>query len=312
MQAVICEKYGTSNDLVVKDVKRPEPKKDEVCIKVYSSAATESDLLMRGGLLQLPLKYQIPMRIMFGLTKPRQPILGFVLSGEIVKIGRDIKKFNKGDKVFGLTGFGKGAYAEYKCMKEADSLQGCIALKPNNLDFEKSTAAVYGGMLALQYIIKWEISKNNKILIYGASGTCGIMATQIAKFAGATVHGVCSEKNKQLIKDLGAEEVYDYNKTNFIDSSNQYDFILDAVGKRKNSTLKKNLKNNLKPKGRYDSIDDELLKMDSVLLESLSELIEQNNFNVIIDKTYEMQDIKKAHDYIENGHKVGGVAIRIG
>lgn len=311
MRAVICKKYGTSNNLVVTDVKQPEPKKNEVSIKVHSSAVTESDLLMRGGLLKLPLKYQIPMRIMFGLTKPRQPILGFVLSGEVAKIGSEVTKFKEGDQVFGLTGFSKGAYAEYKCMKETHSSSGCIALKPKNLTFKESTAAIYGGMLALQFMSKWKISNEKKILIYGASGTCGIMATQIANLSSAKIHGVCSEKNKQLIEELGAEAVYDYNKIDFIDPRIQYDFILDAVGRRKHSKLKENLKNNLKPGGSYHSIDDELLKMDSGLLESLTELVEGNPFNIIIDKTFPMKDIKKAHDYVESGHKIGGVAITI-
>ena len=311
MRAIICNKYGTSNDLIIKKINQPDLKNDEVCIEVSYSSVTESDILMRGGLLNLPYKYQIPMRLMFGLIKPRQPILGFVLSGEIVQIGSRVTKFKEGDKVYGLTGFSKGAYAEYKCMKQTDSLKGCLALKPKNISFKESTIAIYGGMLALQFMNKWNVSSVDKILIYGASGNCGIMATQIAKSLGATVHGVCSEKNRQLIELLGAEMIFDYNKIDFIDTANQYDYILDAVGKRKSSRLKENLKGNLKPNGRYDSIDDELLQMDSQRLASLTDLIEQNHFNIVVDKTFLMEDIKLAHEYVEKGHKVGGVAVKI-
>lgn len=311
MQAVICNKYGTSNDLIIKKVNRPVLRNDEVCVKVSFSSVTESDILMRGELLNLPYKYQIPMRLMFGLIKPRQPILGFVLSGEIVQIGGRVTKFKKGDKVYGLTGFGKGAYAEYKCMKQSDSLKGCISLKPKNITFKESAIAIYGGMLALQFMSNWNLSPKDKVLIYGASGNCGIMATQISKSYGSTVHGVCSEKNRQLVERLGADRVFDYTKLDHINTVNQYDYILDAVGKRKSSNLKMNLKNNLKIQGRYDSIDDEMLKMDSGRLKSLTEIIEQNQFNIVVDKTFQMEEIKMAHQYVENGNKIGGVALKI-
>lgn len=311
MKAVICEIYGTANDMKIVETKRPIPKKDEICIKVYCSAVTESDLIMRGELLQFPILYQIPMRIMFGLFKPRQPILGFVLSGTIVETGKEIQRFKTGDEVFGLTGFSKGAYAEYKCMKEISSLNGCLSLKPKNLSFEESTVAVYGGLLAYQFLPKKNIQEGDIVLIYGASGTCGTMAVQIAKYYGAEVHAICSNKNRELVENLGAVSVYDYKKEDYINNNIKFDFILDAVGKRKKSKLKKNIRNNLKPNGRYVSIDDELLKMDSNNLEALRDIIENGSINIIKDRTYKLNQIKDAHLYVQKRHKVGGVVIKI-
>lgn len=311
MKAAICEKYGTADDLKVVELEIPVPKKNEVCIKIQCSAVTESDLIMRGELLQFPLLYQIPMRIMFGLFKPRQPILGFVFSGEISQVGKNVKRFKKGDKVFGLTGFGKGAYAEYKCMKETNSLFGCLTHKPENLSFEESTVAVYGGLLAYQFLSKRIIQKDDKVLIYGSSGTCGTMAIQIANYYGAEVHAICSEKNKELAEGLGAVRVYDYKNEDYINPEIKFDFILDAVGKRKKSELKKNIKKNLKPKGSYVSIDDELLKMDSDNLESLCNIIKEGSIRIVIDKTYNLSQIKEAHHYVQQRHKIGGVVVKI-
>jgi len=311
MKAVICEKYGTVDDLKVVELEIPIPKKNEVCIKIHCSAVTESDLIMRGELLHFPLLYQIPMRIMFGLFKPRQPILGFVLSGEIIRVGKGVQRFKKGDKVFGLTGFSKGAYAEYKCMKETNSLYGCLTHKPKNLSFEESTVAVYGGLLAYQFLSKRIIQKGEKVLIYGASGTCGTMAIQIANHYGAEVHAICSEKNKVLVESLGAVKVYDYKKEDNINHEIKFDFILDAVGKRKKSELKKNIRKNLKPNGNYVSIDDELLKMNSDNLENLCNIIKEGSIRIVIDRIYNLSQIKEAHHYVQQRQKVGGVVVKI-
>lgn len=311
MKAVICDKYGSVADMKVVEIEKPVPKNNEVCIKIVCSAVTESDLIMRGELLQLPLIYQIPMRIMFGILKPRNPILGFVFSGEIIEVGKDVRKFKQGDNVLGLTGFSKGAYAEYKCMKATNSLSGCIAIKPEKLSHEQSTVAVYGGLLAYQFLGKRKIREGDKVLIYGASGTCGTMAVQIANYFGANVSAICSGKNREMVENLGAAKVYDYKKEDHIDNDVKFDFILDAVGRRKSSALKNNIRNNLKSNGSYISIDDELLKMDSANLESLCKILKEKSMKYIIDKTYNLNQIQDAHNYVQKRGKVGGVVIKI-
>ena len=190
MKAIVCPKYGGPDVLELREVERPSPKDDEVRIRIMATAVTASDIFIRGS--DIPLRYRIPMRLMLGITRPRKSIIGLVLAGEVVEAGRNTKRFKPGDQVYGLTGFGLGAYAEYKCMRETDSTHGCLALKPENLTYEESTVAAYGGLLALQYMEKGDIQPGQGVLVYGASGTSSTTAVQYAKHLGAVVTGVCS------------------------------------------------------------------------------------------------------------------------
>ena len=309
MKAIICTKYGPPEVLKMKEVERPVPKDDEVLIKIFATAVTASDIFIRGS--QIPIQFWIPMRIMMGLTKPRKSIIGLVLSGKIESAGKNIKRFKLGDQVYGLTGFGLGAYAEYKCMKETDSTYGCLALKPNNLSYEEATVAAYGGLLAFQYMEKGNIQRGQKVLIYGASGTSGTTAVQFAKYLGAEVTGICSTSNVEMVKSLGADSVIDYTKKDSINLIKQYDFILDAVGKIKTSELKEKCKKALAPKGKYVSIDDGKLILDSNRLALIKELVETGHIKPVVDRSYPLEQIVEAHEYVGKGHKKGGVAITI-
>ena len=309
MKAIACTKYGPPEVLKMKEVEKPAPKDDEVLIKIFATAVTASDIFIRGS--QIPIQFWIPMRIMLGLTKPRKSIIGLVLAGIIESVGKNVKRFKPGDQVYGLTGFGLGAYAEYKCMKETDSTYGCLALKPNNLSYEEATVAAYGGLLAFQYMEKGNIQRGQKVLIYGASGTSGTTAVQYAKYLGAEVTGVCSTSNLELVKSLGADSVIDYTKKDSINLIKQYDFILDAVGKIKTSELKEACKKALTPKGKYVSIDDGKLKLDSNRLALIKELVETGHIKPVLDRSYPLEQIVEAHEYVEKGHKKGGVAITI-
>jgi NADPH:quinone reductase-like Zn-dependent oxidoreductase len=309
MKAIVCTKYGPPEVLKLKEVEKPTPKNNEVCIKIHATAVTASDIFIRGS--QIPIQSWIPMRLMLGLTKPRKSIIGLVLAGEIESVGKNVKRFKTGDQVYGLTGFGFGAYAEYKCMKETDSMHGCLALKPTNITYEESTAAAYGGLLALQYMEKGNIKRGQKVLIYGASGTTGTTAVQLAKYFGAEVTGVCSTTNLELVKSLGADAVIDYTKEDSINLVEQYDFILDAVGKMKTSELKEACKKALFPRGKYVSIDDGSLKLQSERLALLKELIEAGHFKPVIDRCYPLEEIVEAHRYVGKGHKKGGVVITV-
>lgn len=309
MKAIICTKYGPPEVLKMKEVEKPAPKEDEVLIKIFATAVTASDIFIRGS--QIPIQFWIPMRIMLGLTKPRKSIIGLVLAGKIESVGKNLKRFKLGDQVYGLTGFGLGAYAEYKCMKETDSTYGCLALKPNNLSYEEATVAAYGGLLAFQYMEKGNIQRGQKVLIYGASGTSGTTAVQYAKYLGAEVTGVCSTSNIELVKSLGADSVIDYTNKDSINLLMQYDFMLDAVGKIKTSELKEACKKALTPKGKYVSIDDGKLILDSNRLALIKELVETGHIKPVVDRSYPLEQIVEAHEYVGKGHKKGGVAITI-
>jgi NADPH:quinone reductase-like Zn-dependent oxidoreductase len=309
MKAVVCTSYGPPEVLQLREVDKPIPSDDEVLVKIRATAVTASDIFIRGS--QLPWRYRIPMRVMIGLTKPRRAIIGLVLAGEIESVGKSAKRFKIGDKVYGVTGFGLGAYAEYKCMKETDSKHGCLTHKPANISFEAATVAAYGGLLALQYLEKGNVKRGQRVLIYGASGTCGTTAVQIAKHWGAHVTGVCSTANLDLVKSLGADSVIDYTKENSVDPGVKFDFILDAVGRMKTSRFKEVCRKTLSPAGRYVSIDDGALKLDSGRLAVLKDLVEAGHVKPVIDRCYPLEKIVEAHLYVGEGHKKGGVAITI-
>jgi len=309
MKAIICTKYGPPEVLQLKEVEKPRPKNDEVLIKIYAASVTNSDIFIRSS--NVPIQFMIPMRIMLGITKPRNPIIGEVFSGEIESVGSSIHRFRIGDQVYGLTGFSLGAYADYKCMKEIDSKQGCLTTKPRNISFEEATAAAYGGLLAFQYSEKGNIKPGQKVLIYGASGTSGTMAIQLAKYLGAEVTGVCSTANIGLVKSLGADKVLDYTDKGSIAKIEKYDFVLDAVGKRRTSDLRKACERALAKNGKYVSIDDGALLLRSSRLDQIRELIESGKIRPINDRCYPFEQIVEAHKYVETGHKKGNVAITV-
>lgn len=309
MKAIVCKKYGAPENLEIVEYKNPTPNDNEVLIKIYATSVTDSDIFIRSS--NVPLRMLIPFRLMIGILKPRNEILGEVFSGVIEKIGTRIKRFKVGDQVYGITGMSLGAYAEYKCMKEIDSKKGCIAIKPGNISFEEATAAAYGGLLAFQFLEVRNIQPNQKVLIYGASGTSGTIAIQYAKHLGAEVTGVCSAKNIEFIKSLGADKTLDYTKRESISKLEVYDFILDAVGKRKTSQLKDACKQSLKNGGKYVSIDDSALICSSERLNRINELVESKKITPINDRCYPFEQIIDAHRFVELGHKKGGVEITV-
>ena len=309
MKAVVCTKYGPPEVLRIVQYKKPIPKDDEVLINIYATSVTNSDIFIRSS--RISLQYLIPMRIMIGIRKPRKEIIGEVFSGIVTEIGPKITRFHVGDHVYGLTGYSLGAYAEYKCMKEVDSKQGCLSIKPQNISFEEATSAAYGGLLAFQFLEKADIQPNEKVLIYGASGTSGIIALQLAKYLQAEVTGVCSSRHISFIEDLGADKTIDYTNDDEIGKLEVYDLVLDCVGKERSSALKEACKRALTKKGKYISIDDSPLLLSSSRLNRIRELIEMGKITAINDRCYSLDQIVEAHKYVELGHKRGNVAITI-
>ena len=309
MKAVVCTKYGPPEVLRIVQYKKPIPRDDEVLISIYATSVTNSDIFIRSS--KVSLRLLIPFRIMMGVRKPRKEIIGEVLSGVVSEVGSKITRFHVGDHVFGLTGFSVGGYAEYKCMKEVDSKQGCLSIKPKNITFEEATSAAYGGLLAFQSVEEADVRANAKVLIYGASGTSGTVAVQLAKHLQADVTGVCGPKHISFVEELGADKTLDYTNDNEIGKLEVYDLVLDCVGKARSSALKEACRMALTKNGKYVSIDDSALLLDSSRLDRIRELIEVGKIRAINDRCYSLDQIVEAHKYVELGHKRGNVAVTV-
>jgi len=312
MKAIVCTKYGLPEVLQLKEVEKPIPNDNEVLIKIHAASATISDCLVRSGKVNILL--WLPMRIFVGFRRPRRSILGLELSGEVERIGKDVKRFKIGDNVFAFTGKRFGAYAEYTCLPEDGVYMpaDCImALKPSNLTYEEAAASPTRGTLALHFLKNGNIQNGQKVLIYGASGGVGTFAVQIAKHYGAKVTGVCSTSNLELVKSLGADEVIDYTKEELTKSGEHYDLIFDAVGKRKSSKFKLMCKKELTPNGKYISVDDGTPRINNEYLILLKELIETGKIKPVIDNCYPLEQIAEAHRYVDKGHKKGNVGITV-
>ena len=303
MKAIIYEKYGPPEVLHVKDVEKPISKDDEMLIKVFATTVHRGDSRMRS--FCVPRGMWLMARIALGIRGPRKKILGMELAGKIETIGKNVKKFEIGDKVFASTsGTGFGAYAEYKVMPE----DGILSIMPINLSYEEASAGLAtGAQVALQFLNKANIQSGQKVLIYGASGSVGSYAIQLAKYFGANVTGVCSDRNLKLVKSLGADIVIDYNKEDFSKSVERYDIIFDAVGKISKSNSKKVLSSS----GVFVSVHDKLDKENSENLNFLKKLVEEEKIKPLIDKIYPWEQIVDAHRYVDKGHKKGHIVITI-
>jgi len=246
------------------------------------------------------------MALVIGVGKPRKPILGMVFAGEVDSVGKAVTSFRMSEKVFGFDRFDFGTYAEFKCLSE----DKVLARMPANLGFEEAAAIPYGGLLTLAFIGKAHIQTGWKVLVYGASGSVGTAAVQIAKSLGATVTGVCGSSNVELVESLGADKVIDYTKNAHLDSADAYDFVFDAVGKRKGSMIKSAIAQS--HKGRYVSVDGGSPKVTREDLLLLKGLAEAGKLRPVIDRRYPLEQIAEAHRYVESGHKKGNVIITVG
>lgn len=316
MKAIVYERFGPPDVLQLKDVRKPAPKDNEVLIKIYATTIVKEDPDMRAS------------PGFNGFLKPRNPILGQELAGEIESIGRDVTRFKPGDQVFGFDMF--GAYAEYKCMPE----NGALTIKPFNLSYEEAASVPNGALTALPFLRdKANIQSGQSVLIYGASGSVGAAAVQIAKYYGAKVTGVCSTANLEWVKSLGADLVIDYTQEDFTQNGKTYDIIFDTVGKRSFSECKSSLTDTgiylttvptpvimlqalwtAKSGGKKVNFTAAGLRPAREKIKDLvflTELIEAGKIKPVIDRCYPLEQIVDAHRYVEQGHKKGNVVITV-
>ena len=303
MKAIVATQYGRPEVLQLKEIEKPAPKDNEVLIKVHATTVTAADFRMRS--FTVPAAVWIPARLALGITKPRQPIFGSELAGVVEAIGKDVTRFKVGDQVFASTlteNF--GGYAEYKSLPE----KAMMALKPSNITNEEAAALPIGATTALRLLRKGNIQRGQKVLIYGASGSVGTYAVQLAKYFGTDVTGVCSTSNLEMVKSLGADHVIDYTKEDFSAVQERYDVIFDTVGKFSKSQYSRVLASN----GTYVSMAKLGTKENMDNLIYIKELVEAGRLKAVIDRCYPLEDMVEAHRYVDMGHKKGNVVISVG
>lgn len=302
MKAIVASKFGSPEVLHLQEVEKPAPKDNEILVKVYATTVTAGDIRMRS--FDVPPLFWLPARITLGFTRPRHPIYGMEFAGVVEAIGKEVTRFKVGDPVFASTlteNF--GGYAEYKCLPE----DGLVFIKPQNMSYKEAAAIPIGAPTALRLLRKGKIQRGQKVLIYGASGSVGTYAVQIAKSFGAKVTAVCSTANLELMKSLGADRVIDYTKQDFSAGGAQYDVIFDTLAKCPKSQAALALK----PNGLFVSMAQLSTKQNREEFTFIQGLIEAGKLRVVVDRCYPLNQMVEAHRYVGTGRKAGNVVIQV-
>ncbi len=304
MKAIICTKYGPPEVLKMRDVPKPVPKSNEILVKIISTAVNSGDVRVRNLAVEGFMK--VVMRLVLGFFKPRKPILGTVYAGIIEGVGTNVSKFKTGDKVFGMTGFKFGTYAEYITVKENANITSI----PENASFDEAVSIIFGGQTAAYFLGKAKIDQksNPKVLIIGATGSVGLSAIQIAQYYGADITAVCSSEGKRLVETLGISKIIQYDKEDFTNKTEKFDIVFDAVGK----TTKKRCEKLLVNGGIYKTVGGlEYAPESQEQLEFIKELYEKGKLKAVIDKVYPLNKVVDAHRYADTGRKKGNVILKV-
>lgn len=307
MKAILYTNYGPPEVLHLAEVEKPAPRNNEILVRVHATTVTTGVLWARTGRHPDSVLFTLASRLVFGITRPRNTILGFEVSGEVEAVGETVELFREGDQVFGTTtGLRAGAYAEYVCLPEVWR-QGVVAQKPVGATHEEAAAVPIGGMAALDLLRKANLQPGQEVLIYGASGSVGTFAVQLARHHfGANVTGVTSASNLGLVRSLGAGSVMDYTRGDFGRDEKTYDVVFDAVGKIPSSSRRRSLKD----KGVFLTVKSPTSeKTENLIL--LKELVEAGKVRPVIDRCYPLEQTAEAHRYVEQGHKKGNVVITV-
>jgi NADPH:quinone reductase-like Zn-dependent oxidoreductase len=322
VKAVLATTYGAPDVLQLAEITKPTPKENEILVKVHATTVNAGDCRMRS--FTVPPIFWLPARLALGLRRPRNPIFGMELAGEVEAVGKDVKRFKPGDQVFASTfELQFGAHAEYKCLPE----DGAVAIKPQHLTYEEAATLAIGAQTALYFLKAANILPGQNVLINGASGSVGTFAVQLGKYFGAHVTAVCSSSNVALVQSLGADRVIDYTQEDFTSNGETYDIILDAVGK----TTFSQVQGALKPNGYYLNTVMAGAAMQArwyalttgkhivggtavpraEALAFLKALSEAGRLKPVIDRCYPLERMAEAHRYVETGRKKGNVVVRV-
>jgi NADPH:quinone reductase-like Zn-dependent oxidoreductase len=324
MRAVVYDHYGPADVLRIEDVDKPAPKEDEVLVAVHATTVNRLDVHTREANRSGGRMVSFLSRLVSGLRAPRQRILGSEFAGEVVAVGAAVREFGIGDRIFGTSGLGFGAYAEFMPVRE----RWRVAQMPNAMGFEDAAAISDGFLNALTCLKQADLRKGRSILVYGASGSIGTAGVQLARYYGAEVTGVCSTKNVELVKSLGADRVIDYTKEDFTKNGETYDVIFDAVGKHSFERSKGSLRAGglfLATDGLRNLIlaiwtprfsDKKVIfqippKQTKQDVQFLKELVEAGKYRAVIDRCYPLADVVEATRYVETQHKAGNVVLTV-
>lgn len=321
MKAAVCERYGPPEVVRIHDVPKPVPRDDEVLIRIRATTVNSGDARIRA--LRVPAGTSLPARMALGFFRPRKPVLGFDLAGDVEAVGPAVSRFKPGDRVLGYAGFGFGCHAEFRCLAEG----GAMTMLPDGIGYETAVALVFGGGTAMDFLRRGALAKDGRLLINGASGAVGVAAVQLAKLMGAHVTGVCSAANADLVRSLGADAVIDYAAEDFATAGERYDVIMDTVG---NAPYRR-VRRALQPGGRFLMVVGTLIEeiqgnfqrdvvgsaaketdvYDSKVLDELLALFKDGKIRPVIGRTYPFDEIVEAHRHVDSGRKRGSVVVTL-
>ena len=323
MRAMVCTDYGPPDVLRLRDVPKPSPHDNEVLIRIRATTASAADCELRR--FDFPAWIWLPIRLSFGIRRPRRPVLGQELAGDIESVGKDVRSFKKGDRVFAATGTGLGAYAEYICLCE-NPKTGAIATMPATLSYDEAATVPYGGGEALEFLRKGNVGSGQRVLVNGAGGSFGTFAVQLAKGLGAHVTAVDNAPKLEMLRAIGADRVIDYTQEDFTDGSETYDVIFDVVRDTPSGRMVRSLSENgcllmanpgllqivrakWASRGTTKRVSFAASSGTSEDLAHLRGMVEAGRLHPVIDRRFPLEQMAEAHRYAESGQKVGNVVV---